>query len=319
MHICLLLGSTKKIKTNYNSLSVKENHDKAPEYHQQCLISGNKTLTPLKTYKDHYLVKCKESGFVFCSRIPSNEELTEHYNSYERNNYISPITVNNYQVLLKSFESYRDKGNILDIGCGDGYFLAEAKKMGWNVYGTEFTDEAITVCAAKGINMSQGPLDSANYNELSFDIITSFEVLEHINNPREEIDHINKMLRKGGLMYLTTPNFNALERYILKDKYSIIQYPEHLSYYTPKTLNYLYTSNGFKKQKIRTTGISLTRLKNGWKKYDEEPLVSAVSSDEILRSKLSSNKVLNKMKLIVNDLLSILGIGNSLKGWFIKL
>lgn len=288
------------------------------ESHQSCLISGTADLKTLAGYEDHYLVKSKKTGFVFCSRIPTEKELIDHYSQYSRNNFISPITINNYQELLKSFEPFRKTGKILDVGCGDGYFLAEAKKMGWEVYGTEFTDDAIEVCSEKGIKMKQGILNPDHYAPDFFDVITSFEVLEHINNPQEEVKNIHSILRKGGLVYLTTPNFNAIERYILKERYSVIEYPEHLSYYTPKTLNYLFQKNGFRKKDIKTTGISITRIKNTLKPAEVESLVAKDSTDEVIRRKMSSNPILSFSKEAANFLLSTFGVGNSLKGWFIK-
>ena len=95
------------------------------------------------------------------------------------------------------------------------------------------------ICSKKGIYMKKGVLNPKDYNSQEFDVITSFEVIEHINNPREELQNFYKILRKGGMVYCTTPNFNSLLRYRLKEKYNVICYPEHLSYYTPKTLKYV--------------------------------------------------------------------------------
>ena len=55
------------------------------------------------------------------------------------------------------------------------------------------------------------------------------------------------ILRDEGIIYVTTPNFNSLLRYKLKSNYNVITFPEHLSYYTPKTLARLFITNSFKK------------------------------------------------------------------------
>jgi 2-polyprenyl-3-methyl-5-hydroxy-6-metoxy-1,4-benzoquinol methylase len=288
------------------------------QQHTECLVSGSKKLKPLKGYEKHYLVKSSPLGFVFCSRIPTQEELVKHYEGYSRDNYLSPITIKRYYELLDEFEKYRKTGKILDIGCGTGLFLAEAQKRGWEVHGTEFTDKAIEICKKKNIRMHQGKLDPAWFPDETFDIITSFEVLEHINNPVEEVRNINKILRTGGLFYFTTPNFNAVERFFLKSNYNVIGYPEHLSYYTKHTVNYLLSGNGFKKKKLRTTGISLTRIRTSLNKNSKEDYVGKTSTDEKLRVSLEKNKLSVFAKQSVNAVLNGLSIGSSMKGWFEK-
>ncbi len=285
--------------------------------HTTCLICQSDRLIPKKNYEDAYLCQCLSCSFVFSQRIPTQKELKNHYEKYGRDDYLSPITINRYNELLDEFEKYRKTNKILDVGCGIGYFLEVAKQRGWEVYGTEYTDKAVEICEAKGINMNQGKLSIDNYEPESFDIITSFEVIEHINNPIEEIQNFYSLLRKGGLTYVTTPNFNSLLRYRLKEKYDVICYPEHLSYYTPKTIKYLFCSIGFSKKKIETTGISISRLKAGKGVTNEKP-VSQVSTDEKIRNQLERKWYLRFLKRMINSMLTFFGVGDSLKAYFIK-
>jgi 2-polyprenyl-3-methyl-5-hydroxy-6-metoxy-1,4-benzoquinol methylase len=287
------------------------------ELFETCLISGAKDLHSLKGYEKHFLVKSKSSGFVFCQKVPTQEQLADHYQLYDREDYLSPITIKRFEELLDSFEPYRNTNKILDIGCGVGFLMEVAKRRGWDVYGTEYTQNAIDICNAKGIKMHKGKFDPSWFLPDSFDVITSIEVLEHINNPVEEVQNINNILRRGGLLYFTTPNFNAIERFILKAKYNVIEYPEHLCYYTPKTINLLLSNNGFKKKKVLTTGFSLTRIKTSTGQSAER-LVSEVSSDEVLRRGIEKNGMLKALKVMINTMLSLKGVGNSLKGWYIK-
>jgi 2-polyprenyl-3-methyl-5-hydroxy-6-metoxy-1,4-benzoquinol methylase len=165
--------------------------------------------------------------------------------------------------------------------------------------------------------MKSGKLNPDTFSNGEFDVITSFEVIEHINNPREDTSHIYNFLRKGGLFYLTTPNFNCYLRFHLKADYNVIVYPEHLTYYTKRTLKKILREQGFKAVKVLTTGISITRLKTS-KKVKSEKLVSKESSDEKLRQQIAKKWYLESMKIIANKLLTIFGIGLSLKGYFIK-
>ena len=206
----------------------------------------------------------------------------------------------------------------MDVGCGIGYFLEIAKQRGWEVYGSELTDEAVRICREKGINMHHGKLDSQLYPPGSFDVVTSFEVLEHINNPKQEVRNFHTLLRNGGIIYLTTPNFNSLSRFLLKERWNVLSYPEHLCYYTPRTIQRLFNDNGFIKHRIEATGISITRLKKSIRKVTWEKNVSATSTDEKLRIGFERNRLFHLVKSTINHTLTLFGAGDSLKGTFVK-
>jgi len=277
--------------------------------HTECLLCGNASLKTLRGYEKDHLVRCRSCRFVFSVKIPSTEQLIAFYETYPRAGAISPITIKRYHELLDRFEHYRSTGNLLDIGCGDGYFLEVAKERGWTVYGTEFTDEAIAVCGAKGITIHQGPLDASNYEADLFDVITSFEVIEHINNPIEEMAFISKILRKDGLFYVTTPNFNSISRFLLGNKWSVLHYPEHLSYYTAGTMTRFLGQQNFRKLKTETTGIGIRRF--------TQTVTKQVTSEESLREKTETRPLFRFAKKTINGLLQFTGSGDNLKGSFI--
>lgn len=288
------------------------------ERFDNCISCSSNKIVILNRYKKGFLVKCKNCSLVFANKVPSAKELDDHYSNYGRNDYLSPITIKRYNELLDKFEKYRNNNNILDIGCGIGYFLEEAKKRGWNVYGTEYTDEAISICEKKGIQLNKGKLNPENY-KIKFDVITSFEVIEHINNPVEELNNIKSILRDEGLFYLTTPNFNAINRFYLKEKWNVIVYPEHLTYYTKSTLKKLIQKQGFKTISNKTTGISITRIKTSKeKKEDNTEYISANTEDEKLRGNIENNRILLFGKSCLNWLLTIFGIGDNIKQFNIK-
>jgi 2-polyprenyl-3-methyl-5-hydroxy-6-metoxy-1,4-benzoquinol methylase len=280
-------------------------------------VCGSTKLKPLSGFEKHHLSKCSGCGFVFCKPIPTKEELDKVYEGYGRNDYLSDLTIQAYERILDSFEPYRKTNKLIDVGCGIGYFLEVAKKRGWEIYGTEFTEEAVKICENKGAKMELGVLNPDNYEPESFDVVCSFEVIEHINNPRQELTNFNKLLRKGGLVYCTTPNFNAVERYQLGADWNVLGYPEHLSYYTPKTLKRVFTESGFHTKEVLATGISITRIKKS-KGSSKQATISATSDDEKLRNQIAGNPLLGVAKDVINWKLTLFGIGNSLKGWFVK-
>lgn len=287
------------------------------QLHNKCIVCNSSNLKDLKGYSHAYLCKCMDCDMVFTKRIPTEGELNDYYKNYGLNNYLSPLTIKRYNELLDKLEPFKKTKRILDVGCGIGYFLDEAKKRGWEVYGTELSQGSAKICIEKGIKIHEGALETANYNSEMFDVITSFEVIEHINNPQTELKNFNLILRPGGVVYVTTPNYNSLLRLRLKGLYNVITYPEHLSYYTPKTIAKIFKTFGFNKIKIETTGISLTRLKTS-KGVSKQKIISAKSDDEKIRNKIDNRKSLMLAKNIINSTLTILGSGDTIKGWFVK-
>ena len=165
--------------------------------------------------------------------------------------------------------------------------------------------------------MTEGVLDPSKFDANDFDVITSFEVIEHINNPNQELESISSLLRKGGLFYITTPNFNSLMRYYLKANYNVIEYPEHLSYYTKSTLNRVIKKHNMWPVKFQSTGISLTRIQAS-KNAGKEIQAPSIDSDEVLRRNIEGKWYLTLAKNFLNALLSITNTGLTLKGYYEK-
>lgn len=292
----------------------------SPSKHHHCLICQSSELLKMKRYYPrHGLVKCGRCGFVFMEKIPSETTLREYYATYayQQEKNLSPITLKRYQELLQEFEPYRRNNRILEIGCGQGDFLQEAQKNGWETHGTEFSAQAVEICRKRRIHVYHGKLHPHLFPPEYFDVIISIEVIEHINNPQEEMQYIASFLRKGGLFYCTTPNFNSVLRYYLKENYSVIHYPEHLCYYTPTTLQFLFAQNGFRTKKILTTGISINRIRQSCPHTGS--ITERTMNDEKIRAVAESSHLFKWLKRILNFLLNITRSGMTIKGYFEKL
>jgi 2-polyprenyl-3-methyl-5-hydroxy-6-metoxy-1,4-benzoquinol methylase len=283
---------------------------------QVCILCSGKHLAKLPRYNRANLVKCNECGFVFCKKIPTLKELSTYYGNYPRFSELSPITIKRYNEILDMFEPFKQTNNLLDMGCSKGLFLECAKQRGWNVYGTELADECIEYGAKNNIKIFKSDALSKEFFALKFDIITSFEVIEHINNPNSEIELIKKVLRKGGAYYVTTPNFNALSRHLLKEKWNIIEYPEHLSYYTPRTLTKLMNQHGFKAKFVDTTGISLAKY-NLISTNASIPASEPITNEQ-LRDKIEHNPLLLIAKKTINFFLNLFKLGDAMKALYVN-
>jgi len=253
---------------------------------------------------------------VYVPLIPTQAELELEYSKYIREAPTSQITVQRREEILDSFEPFRQTGKLLDIGCGSGGFLDQAKARGWDTYGTEFTDEAVELCSARGHKMSHGVLSPEHYQPSAFDVLISTEVLEHIANHQEEIPNMARIIRPGGFLYITTPNWNAFSRLLLGEKWTVIHYPEHLVYFTPNTLREMLERAGFRELWSVTSGIGLGRVKQAISGAKGGNVADAIF-EERLRESMESNPVMAVLKRLTNGVLDATGRGDALKAGFI--
>lgn len=159
------------------------------------------------------------------------------------NNYIEDeeILRKNAQYILSEFPKFKDyQPKILDIGCAHGFLLDEARKLGWKTYGIEFSVEAAKYAADKlDLNVSCDSITQADFSENSFNIITMIGVIEHLIDPIAAIRKMNKILKPGGYLVITTINTKGFVR--LFD----LKPPEHIFYFSAKNLSLLLERENF--------------------------------------------------------------------------
>lgn len=281
-------------------------------YLTNCISCNSIYLYPVFGFKSLHLVKCYSCSLVFDKRAPQYDELSKHYHNYPRLHDLPELTYKRYNELLDKFEKFRVTNNLIDLGCSNGLFLDCAKKRGWNVFGTEFDPDCIKSNNEKGIKVFKSDNLPSELFEIKFDIVTSFEVFEHINNPLNEMNLIKSLLRRGGVLYITTPNFNSISRFILGKKWNIIEYPEHLTYYTPRTLNRIVEKNGFDSSYVITTGFSFSRFKKSIDSTAEN------NSDEEIRNRIEDSTYLIFLKKAINHFLTYFLIGDAIKAFYIR-
>jgi 2-polyprenyl-3-methyl-5-hydroxy-6-metoxy-1,4-benzoquinol methylase/glycosyltransferase involved in cell wall biosynthesis len=285
-----------------------------------CPLCASRQIAALPGYEAAHLRQCRACAFVFAGRRPSTEQLRRQYDGYGLADSESAVTARRYEELLDEFEAYRRTGRILDVGCGEGGFLMAAAARGWEVHGTESTEGALTRNRARGIAMTLAPAAPGDLPAAAFDVVTAFEVVEHLGDPRAEAALIAASIRDGGLLYVTTPNFASASRRILGADWNVIEYPEHLGYFTVPTLTRWLRDAGFAPLRVTTTGVSPGRLAQGLRRRPAggppPPRAAAATGDERLREGIERSPALRIAKRTVNAALGALRAGDTLKGRF---
>ena len=149
---------------------------------------------------------------------------------------------------LMHIPTYVKDGNLLDIGCSSGLYLKRMELLKWNTYGLESNSRAAThaqtlLKTGKIINQN---FSKGIYPENMFDVVHMSMVLEHLHDPKSALLEIRKILKPGGELILSVPNILGLELTIHKKYAYTLQVPEHVSHFSPQTLQKLLDSTGFK-------------------------------------------------------------------------
>lgn len=140
---------------------------------------------------------------------------------------------------------------ILDVGCGCGLFIKRMELGGWEVNGVETSSVATKyISSVLGLHVHNGDLKSAQFPSGYFDVVTFWQVLEHINNPLEALKDSFRILAPGGLLIVELPNIATPAFWLFGKHYSMLQAPFHLYHFSPETLGRMCKSAGFITQDI---------------------------------------------------------------------
>ena len=269
-------------------------------------------------YASQLLVRCDRCALVYARRLPSSTELREYYASYPANSELSELTVRRFGELLDRLEPFRQTGRLLDVGCGDGHFLIAARERGWTTYGSEYGEAPRRRAQERGLDVRPAPFPPAPDEVASFDVVAAIEVIEHVADPRDELARVSALLRRGGCLYLTTPNFNSLSRRITGPRWRSIEYPEHLTLFTSDTLDRLLAGAGLSKVEMRTTGISPADIWAGLKRAPAQQFRTGGSArvDSQLRAGVARSPMLERAVDFANAALARSGLGDTIKALY---
>ncbi|HEX5691601.1 MAG TPA: class I SAM-dependent methyltransferase, partial [Roseiflexaceae bacterium] len=182
-----------------------------------CPLCGSLTHCLHLEVNSYRIVRCERCEFLFVDPAPTATELSRFYQQPE---YYADSTVGyadylgdrarHEQLAAQRLERIDrllpGRGRIVDIGCAAGFFLHAAQGRGWEPFGVELSQD-MAAFATQLI----GPRVVSNLAELaaapgSFDAVTGWEYIEHVPNPRDELEQLVALLKPGGVLALSTPN-----------------------------------------------------------------------------------------------------------------
>ncbi len=212
-------------------------------------------------------VSCKNCSTLFVSPRPQLDTLKEFYSkspssSFWVNEFFMPVAEVRREKIFKPRADYVSKildtskrWVVGDIGAGIGLFLEELRNLlpGNRYIAIEPSVEMADICNKKGLEAKCICIEDIN-GMGNFDLLTSFELLEHLFDPASFIKKVYTLLKPGGLLLLTTLNCKGFDILLLWDKSKSIIPPHHLNFFNPSSMRHLLERSGFEVIEISTPG-----------------------------------------------------------------
>ncbi len=203
------------------------------------------------------LVKCRRCGCRYLSPCLRPERIQEGYTEA-----VDPVFVSQNSFRIRTFSRtlrrLRDTwhlapgSRILDIGCAGGAFPKAAKDMGFTPTGIEPSRWMCEFAKKEyAVDVRQGTLEEQDFGDERFDVVTLWDVLEHVATPRQTLERIFNLLRPGGLLVLTYPDISGWPARLMGRNWPFLL-SVHLTYYTPETIRRQVGDTGFEIKSIRT-------------------------------------------------------------------
>lgn len=235
-----------------------------------CSLCGSPAVELLYTEapdyftSDHFqILQCQSCGIAFT--WPQPADLSAYY----------PTKYRDYHPLIKSLISliyglrvkqwakrFPKPGKAFEMGCGNGIMLKALQDLGWNVLGSERTDESAAYArTALGL-----PVITTGFESLGqapqFDLIILFQVLEHMNRPKETIQQLSKLLNQNGMMVVGVPDFKSWQSSFGKENWFHLDPPRHLHHFSVRAIESCIKGTGLKI--VNTSNISFEHDPYGW-------------------------------------------------------
>lgn len=233
----------------------------------------------LSTHKGHNFYTCKGCGLVCLNPQPSNLKdlygekyyMEKGYQDYESRFFkYKDIFEELFKERLKMIQRFKKSGKVLDLGCAHGFLLNYLKQNGFDSYGLDISDYAVSYAKKNfDIPIYQGDVDTANLPEKEFDVIIMLDLIEHVSNPVETLEKVKRFLKDDGILIIQTPydiyHWEIAANTLLSgNKIGTSEpsaAPMHLFFFSPRTFKKMAIKSGYRIARFETGTYGKVRMK----------------------------------------------------------
>ena len=224
----------------------------------ECKVCNNRSNFDLAFEKqDLQIVRCRECSFVF---IPPYFRKQIQYTDYKDESVLEQIRLGNdwlkiqrHRLRFKAIRKYKPTGKLFDLGVGWGHFLQTAKLLGYETEGIEISKMPF-IYAKEDLKLNVQHIDffDLEVKEGDYDILTMWDVLEHIDDCDKVIEKCSYMIKEGGIIVIQVPQIDSFFAKKYKEKWKMMGL-DHVNYFSKKTITNLLERNGFEVKKIKSS------------------------------------------------------------------
>jgi 2-polyprenyl-3-methyl-5-hydroxy-6-metoxy-1,4-benzoquinol methylase len=201
------------------------------------------------TFSPHHnrtfqVLRCRICTHAYCFPIPA--DIARHYRDVMDEEYLRHETsrILSAGAVLEVLKKHRPCGRLLDVGCATGDLLVAATRLGFEAEGLELSDWSSTIARKRGFTVHQERLGGlAERSPATYDLITLMGVIEHFAQPREELAHLSRLLKPGGILAIWTGDVDSSLSRILGRGWWYWQ-GQHIQYFTRRSLTRLSRDAG---------------------------------------------------------------------------
>ena len=241
--------------------------------YRDCEICGSKEHRQIWTEDGLIVVRCVKCGFIYTNPMPKQrfEEINPTAWLWLRGGN------DKYQIYKEGIDQIKGlnpKGKLLDIGCSYGDFFLLAEKKGYEVTGIDVSKDAVDFMLRRNKKVFYGSLEELNFSDGSFDVVTMWEVLEHLQYPSLVLKEVYRILSKKGILAVDIPNarFQLFKARLLQmrkrlwgKEYLGLMPEVHLNHFTSRSIFKFLEHNNFKVLSILPRNANFQKCYPNWK------------------------------------------------------
>lgn len=196
------------------------------------------------------IVRCRVCGLVYANPRWDSSVVRDSYTVVEDPTYVEERDgrVLTFSRNLQPFEGLvaatSQTRRLLDVGCHIGVMVELAQQRGWEAWGVEPSTWAAEQARARGLHVITATLAEAGLEDHYFDVVTMWDVIEHLTDPMAELGQVRRVLKPGGIVAIHTMDIDALFARLMGKHWPWFM-EMHLYYFSPRTLRMMLTKQGF--------------------------------------------------------------------------